>query len=60
MPLTSKGEEILSAMKKKYGDEQGERIFYASKNSGKITGVDAARIVKTVDAICGNRALKKG
>ena len=40
MPLTDKGSEILAAMKKQYGDEKGEQVFYASKNAGKITGVD--------------------
>lgn len=40
-PLTDKGKEILASMKKEYGDEQGEKIFYASKNAGKITGVDS-------------------
>lgn len=42
MPLTEKGEKILSAMKKQYGEKEGERVFYASKASGKITGVDTA------------------
>ena len=40
-PLTEKGKEILVSMKKEYGDEQGEKIFYASKNAGKITGIDS-------------------
>ena len=40
-PLTEKGKEILASMKKEYGDERGEKIFYASKNAGKITGVDS-------------------
>ena len=38
-PLTKKGEEVMRAMKRSYGDMQGERIFYASENAGKITGV---------------------
>lgn len=42
MPLTEKGEKIMGAMKEKYGSEKGEQVFYASKNAGKITGVDAA------------------
>ena len=42
MPLTSKGEKILAAMKKEYGEEKGESVFYASKNAGKISGVDSA------------------
>lgn len=40
MPLTSKGETILAEMKKKYGEEEGKRVFYASKNAGTISGVD--------------------
>jgi hypothetical protein len=40
MPLTSKGEEIKSAMAKQYGPEKGEKVFYASKNKGTISGVD--------------------
>jgi uncharacterized protein len=41
MPLTAKGETILAAMKAQYGEEEGERIFYKSKNAGTIEGVDA-------------------
>lgn len=40
MPLTSKGTEILHAMQKQYGEKKGEQVFYASRNAGKITGVD--------------------
>jgi hypothetical protein len=40
MPLTAKGQKILSGMKEQYGPEKGEQVFYASKNAGKITGVD--------------------
>ena len=41
MPLTEKGETIKGAMAEEYGPEKGERVFYASKNKGTITGVDA-------------------
>jgi hypothetical protein len=41
MPLTKKGETIMAAMKKQYGEEEGERIFYKAKNAGTIEGVDA-------------------
>lgn len=41
MPLTSKGEKIQAAMKEQYGSEKGEQVFYASRNKGRITGVDA-------------------
>ena len=40
MPLTEKGEKIKGAMQKEYGEKKGEQVFYASKNKGKITGVD--------------------
>ena len=42
MPLTEKGETILASMIEKYGEEEGKRIFYASKNAGTISGVDGA------------------
>jgi hypothetical protein len=42
VPLTSKGQEIMANMKKQYGEKKGEQVFYASKNAGKITGVDAS------------------
>lgn len=41
MPLTAKGEEIKSAMQEEYGGKKGEEVFYASKNKGTVTGVDA-------------------
>lgn len=40
MPLTEKGLHILSSMSKTYGPKKGKEVFYASKNAGKITGVD--------------------
>ena len=40
MPLTKKGQKIMSAMKDQYGEKKGEDVFYASKNKGNITGVD--------------------
>jgi len=40
-PLTKKGQKILAAMKKVYGEEKGEQIFYASRNKGTISGVDS-------------------
>ena len=41
MPLTEKGSEIKSNMEKEYGPEKGEKVFYASKNAGTISGVDS-------------------
>lgn len=39
MPLTKKGSKIKAAMRKQYGKEQGERVFYATENKGTIKGV---------------------
>lgn len=41
MPLTDKGEKISKAMVEEYGKEKGEKVFYASRNAGTITGVDS-------------------
>jgi hypothetical protein len=38
MPLTKKGEKIKGAMEKEYGKKEGEKVFYASQNSGRIKG----------------------
>jgi len=43
MPLTSKGAKIKRAMQSEYGKDKGERVFYASRNKGTITGVDKPR-----------------
>ena len=44
MPLTKKGDKILRAMRKTYkkkgGKKKAEQVFYASRNAGKIKGVD--------------------
>lgn len=40
MPLTKKGNKILHAMENEYGSKKGEQVFYASKNAGKVTGVE--------------------
>lgn len=40
MPLTSKGRKIMANMRKEYGTKKGTSVFYASRNKGKITGVD--------------------
>jgi hypothetical protein len=68
MPLTSKGEEIKSAMQKEYGSEKGEQVLYASKNAGTITGIDSVadavsamcdsveKLDRRIDAYCARRA----
>ena len=42
MPMTKKDQEIMSSMKKTYGPEKAERIFYASANAGKL-GADVKK-----------------
>jgi len=43
MPLTKKGRTILTSMKKQYGAEKGEEVFYASINAGTIKGVHKSK-----------------
>ena len=45
MPLTEKGKKIMKAMKKEYGSKKAKQVFYASKNKGRIKGVDKKRKV---------------
>lgn len=40
MPLTKKGTEVMRAMKAEYGAAKGEQVFYATRNAGKLTGVE--------------------
>jgi hypothetical protein len=59
MPLTAKGEEILAQMKEQYGEEKGERVFYAAKNKGTITGVDAMK-TRAKDVTQGRARVRAG
>ena len=43
MPLTKKGESILSSMVREYGAKKGKSVFYASINKGKITGAEKGK-----------------
>ena len=43
MPLNKKGKKIMSAMTEEYGSKKGKQVFYASKNKGKIKGVEHKR-----------------
>jgi hypothetical protein len=40
MPLTAKGQSIMSSMMNQYGGDKGKRVFYASINKGRIKGVE--------------------
>jgi hypothetical protein len=43
MPLTEKGNKIMSNMKRLYGKDKGEEVFYASVNKGKLKGVEEGK-----------------
>ena len=41
MPLSKKGKKIMGAMQETYKDpKKAKSVFYASKNAGKIKGVE--------------------
>jgi len=42
MPLTKKGKKIRASMKRFYGKDKidGESVFYASINAGKVKGAE--------------------
>ena len=40
MPKTRKGHKIMRAMKRTYGPKKAKRVFYASRNAGRISGVE--------------------
>ena len=41
MPLTKKGKKIMASMMKTYKNpKKAKEVFYASRNAGKIKGVD--------------------
>jgi hypothetical protein len=46
MPLTKKGQKVLAALKKEYGDKKGEEVFYAGANKGRFSGVVADQAKK--------------
>jgi hypothetical protein len=40
-PLTEKGESILAALEKEYGEKKGKEVLFAGKNKGTFTGIDS-------------------
>lgn len=36
MPLKKAGKKVIAKMKKEYGPEKGEQVFYASINKGTL------------------------
>jgi hypothetical protein len=51
MPLTKKGQTILTQMRETYkhkgGGKKAKSVFYASINAGKIRGAEKGRTVLT-------------
>lgn len=43
MPLSAKGDTILSAMVKQYGTKKGKSVFYASINKGTVQGAEKGK-----------------
>lgn len=39
MPLNKRGKKIMQEMKKQYGEEKGEEVFYKSERKGTIKSV---------------------
>ena len=53
MPLTEKGNKTKSALVAQYGHDKGRQVFYAMKNAGKISGVDAVNDkAKKISEMC--------
>lgn len=40
MPLSAKGKKVMRSMKKTYGAKKAKQVFYASRNAGKLKGVE--------------------
>ena len=47
MPLTDKGRKVKAAMTREYGAKKGTSVFYASINSGKVTGAERGGKVRS-------------
>jgi len=43
MPLSDKGQKIMRSMARTYGPQKAKRVFYASRNAGRIKGVERKR-----------------
>lgn len=50
MPLTKKGEKILTALVRQYPG-RGKEVLYAGKNKGTFTGIDDAGEETILDAV---------
>jgi hypothetical protein len=46
MPLTKKGLKIRESMEKFYGKKEGDSVFYATVNKGKIKGAEKKKAKK--------------
>lgn len=43
MPLSEEDQKVLGKFQDEYGKKQGERVFYASINAGKVKGIPEAK-----------------
>jgi len=59
MPLSEKGKKILAEMQSQYGAEKGKSVFYASINSGAITGAERPSEHKSSHS-SGHKSRKRG
>jgi len=48
VPLTAKGKKLKKKFKEQYGSKKGESVFYATKNKGKLEGVEKAYLGKAI------------
>ena len=53
MPLNTKGKKIMKSMQKTYGKKKAKEVFYASKNKGKLFGVEKSGKAKPIKALTG-------
>jgi|DEB0MinimDraft_4_1074332.scaffolds.fasta_scaffold45620_3 hypothetical protein len=59
MPLNKKGKKIMKSMEEQYGKKKAKQIFYASKNKGKIKGVEKLRYGGGADMGAPGRAQER-
>lgn len=60
MPLTGKDTKVLRNFESEYGPEEGKRNFYASINSGRVTGIPEAKRMKSKQKRARARTRVKG
>ena len=59
MPLTKKGKKIMNSMQRTYGARRVKQVFYATRNAGKIEGVEKKAKGGSVGTLGLKRAVKR-